>query len=117
MVRNHRDSQENERWRINREHASLWRSWDGEVVVYDDLSGDTMKLDVIVAEAFNYFLDAPATQVQLVEYFASVLDLDADLRLQHLAGIAIGRLADTGLIEPDHGSKPLPADKSGLVDT
>ncbi len=117
MAYNHLDPQENERWKINREHASSWRKWDGEMVVYDELSGNTMKLDVIMAEAFTHFLDAPATQGQLVEHLASVFDLEADLRLQHLAGIAIGRLADTGLIEPVHGSRPQPHDESGLVDT
>jgi len=106
MVRNPRDPKEHECWEISRAHASSWRSWDGEVVVYDDLSGDTMKLDVIMAEAFSYFLKAPATQAELVEYLASVFDLEKDLRLRHLADIAIERFVATGLIEPLRGSRP-----------
>src|SRR3546814_9452376 len=27
-------------WRVNGARVSAWRAWDGEVVVYDDLSGD-----------------------------------------------------------------------------
>lgn len=100
------DTQDDEIWRVNREHASSWRSWDGEVVVYDDLSGDTMKLDVVMAEAFRCILGTPATQTQLVEHLASVFDLEADLRLQRLAEIAIERFVDTGLIEPVRGSRP-----------
>ncbi len=106
MVRNPRDPHEHHCWRINRAHASSWRSWDGEVVVYDDLSGDTMKLDAIMAEAFTCFLKAPATELELVEHLASVFDLETDMRLQHLADIAIERFVAAGLIEPLSASRP-----------
>ena len=37
-----RDTQHNveETWQIDRNHLAAWRSWNGEVVVYDDFSGD-----------------------------------------------------------------------------
>jgi PqqD family protein of HPr-rel-A system len=99
MTRIPADPTEQTIWRISQQRAGIWRSWDGEVVVYDDLSGDTMKLDVIMAEAFRFMSRAPATWAQLTDHLASAFELAADPRLQHLATVTLRKFERTGLIE------------------
>lgn len=96
------DSQDNPEtvWKVDQRHVSLWRSWNGEVVVYDDLSGDTLKLDVVMAEVFRFLLETPASQSQLADHLASVLEMAPDARLQLLTNAALRRYRHAGLIEP-----------------
>src|SRR3546814_7272523 len=49
-------------WRVNGARVSAWRAWDGEVVVYDDLSGDNLKLDAVMSEIFRRLQQGAATQ-------------------------------------------------------
>jgi hypothetical protein len=78
------------------------------MVVYDDLSGDTLKFDVIMAEVFTRLLRAAATPAELVAHLAEVLDLEADPRLQRLTEIALERFVRSELVEPLPGSSPTP---------
>ncbi len=59
------------RWRVASPAALSWRSWAGEIVVYDDGSGDTHYLEPLAAEVFERLLDAPA---DLDELAAAVVD-------------------------------------------
>ena len=86
-------------WRINSAHALSWRSWDGEMVIYDDLSGDTLKLEVLMAEAFRYLQRAPATRGELTAYLAESFELEDDSRLALWATRMIERFEKAGLIE------------------
>lgn len=80
--------------------------WDGEIVIYDDFSGDTMKLDVVMAEIFKRLTQAAATQAEIVAYLASELDLEVDPRLERLTEITLGRFAASGLIVAAEGRGP-----------
>lgn len=93
------DPQLQKPWQIRAHEGSAWRSWAGEIVFYDDFTGDTLKLDVVMAEIFRRLLQAPATQAQLTDHLATTLDLEADMRLEGLAAIALERLNQAGLIE------------------
>src|SRR3546814_5380638 len=62
-------------WRVNGARVSAWRAWDGEVVVYDDLSGDTLKLDAVMSEIFRRLQQGAATQNALGEHLAATLEL------------------------------------------
>lgn len=86
-------------WRVNPRRAGNWRSWDGEIVIYDDISGDTLKLDVILAEAFRFLLQAPATRAQLTDHLASVFDLESGQQLRSLATLALRKFTRSGVIE------------------
>ena len=90
--------QSQDRWRVNRARLTDWRLWDGEAVIYDDLSGDTVKLDVIMTELFRRLLESDATSGDLMRHLAEVLDLEQDLKLWRLTEIALARFADSGLI-------------------
>lgn len=93
------DPQHQETWQVCSQRGSAWRSWAGEIVFYDDFTGDTLKLDVIMAEVFRRLLQAPANQAQLTDHLATTLDLEADMRLEALTAIALDRLDRAGLIE------------------
>jgi PqqD family protein of HPr-rel-A system len=86
-------------WRVNSSRVSSWRAWDGEVVVYDDLSGDTLKLDSVMSEIFRRLQNGSASEEALVDHLAAVLQLPAtDMRLARLIEIALERLDHCGLI-------------------
>jgi hypothetical protein len=99
-------------WRVNRGRATSWRAWDGEMVVYDDLSGDTLKLDVIAAAAFKTLLAGPAATTAIVEHLAVLLELEPDPRLRRVAEIALGRIAAAGLAE----ARPVTPEAAGRPD-
>ena len=87
-------------WKAVASGAQHWRSWDGEVVIYDDLSGDTLKLEPVMAEAFMRLLHGQASVSELCDHIADAFDLEADQKLHHWTAKAIDRLRRSGLIEP-----------------
>jgi len=89
-----------ERWKAVSSGSQYWRSWDGEIVVYDDLSGDTLKLEPVMAEAFRQLLRGQASISELRDHIAAAFDLEADKTLQHWIAKAIDKLHRSGLIEP-----------------
>lgn len=90
----------NQKWHLNDRRVTSWRVWDGEMVVYDDLSGDTLKLDVVMVEVFKRLQQGDATLSELTEHLAHFLDLDNNRRLEHVAETAVNRLVGSGLAEP-----------------
>ncbi len=96
---------------MNTPHVGAWRMWDGEAVVYDDLSGDTLKLDVIMSEIFSRLQQSAASQDELVQHLSKTLDLDIDLRLQRLAEIALERFEDSGLMVRTEAPEPQTAER------
>jgi hypothetical protein len=66
------------RWRLA--DGLLWRSWDGEVVVYDDRSGDTHRLAPRTAIVF-LALQSPAAAEDSDSLDAEILDGLASLGL------------------------------------
>ena len=94
-------------WRLNASHATAWRAWEGEIVVYDDVSGDTLKLDVITAEIFKLLAQGPATEDAIVSHLAQSLELDPEPKLYRLSEIALERLELANLAEAqNHQSAP-----------
>ena len=89
-------------WRIETERVSAWREWDGEIVVYDDLSGDTLKLDAMMSLIFRQLLRAKSTAPQLASQMAAALELDDDPKLMQLTELALRRLAGCGLAVREH---------------
>ena len=87
-------------WQICHRHAGVWRCWEGEVVVYDDLSGDTMKLDIIVSELFRLMLQGPVTESQIAHHLASRWQLKADPQIDKVVALALHRLREAELIRP-----------------
>ena len=88
-----------ESWKAVASGSRYWRAWDGEIVVYDDLSGDTLKLDPVMAEAFSCLLRGHASVEELRNHIADTFDLEADQKLQYWMDKAIAGLQRSGLIE------------------
>ena len=77
------------------------RSWDGDVVVYNPLSGDTHLLDVLTGDLLRVIAAGPATIAALREAAATLLDVPDDDSLGRHVGEALAALDESGLIEPD----------------
>src|SRR3546814_14817227 len=88
-------------WRVNRLRVSRWRMWGGEAVIYDDLSGDTLKLDAIMSEIFRRLQPAAAPRDQPLRHLAQAPDFErADFRLPLLTAVAPRRPTPLGLVGP-----------------
>jgi PqqD family protein of HPr-rel-A system len=76
-----------------------WFSWDGETVVYDDLSGETHRLDALATHVFAMAASSDRTMGALVSDVLT--DLDVDARNEHVVAVraAIAQLRGLGLIE------------------
>jgi len=75
------------------------RTWDGEVVVYNPLSGDTHLLDVLTGDLLRVIIAGPATVAALREAAATLLEVPDDDRLGQHVGEALAALDEAGLIE------------------
>jgi PqqD family protein of HPr-rel-A system len=63
-------------WRLTRGQRLLHQCWDGECVLYNDLSGDTHLLDEFALALLEQLQAAPQSTAQLVAAFH--IDPDAD---------------------------------------
>jgi len=95
-------------WRIDPSRTTAWRMWDGEVVVYDDVSGDTLKLDSIMTVIFLRLLETPSRSPDLVSHLARELDVDDDPKLRQLTELGLSRLAGCGLVIAAPEPVPVP---------
>ena len=85
-------------WKVASPTALSWRSWAGEIVVYDDGSGDTHYLEPLAAEVFERLLEAPADLDELGDRVARSLAVDRDDRLGEAIDAAVDKLRVCGLI-------------------
>ncbi len=70
-------------------------------MVYDDLSGDTLKLDPVMAEAFRQLLLGQPSLSELCDHIAATFDLEPDYKLRRWLEIAMDKFRRSGLIEPE----------------
>lgn len=87
-------------WRLSVASPLPLRVWDGEVVVYNPLSGDTHLLDVLTGELLRVIMTGPAAVASLRRSAAQFLDVADDDRLGQHVGQALAALDELGLIEP-----------------
>jgi PqqD family protein of HPr-rel-A system len=88
-------------WKIPPRNELYWNSWDDEVIVYNNWSGDTHLLNSIAIEILNYFQqNGVCSSIAVTEYVSQFVNLDedtGDLRL--LIDEHISQLDKLGLIE------------------
>ena len=87
-------------WRVCGNRKLLWRDWDGDMVIYHPLSGDTQLLDVAVAEVLKEIDEGRATRGDARARLASFLEVDNDSELDKAVSQILGKLDDLGIIEP-----------------
>lgn len=76
-----------------------WRAWRGEVVVYNDVTGNTHHLGPLASEIFETLLARPATRVELVERIGQELKLEITTELHNAVTAAVEQFRDFGLVE------------------
>jgi PqqD family protein of HPr-rel-A system len=90
---------EDRRWGLPEDVGLLWRSWDEEVIVFNQASGQTHLLDALSAAALRELEQHPRTLTELAGHLAEQYGLGpVDLR-ERLIGIC-RRFDELGLAEP-----------------
>ena len=85
-------------WRVTPGQALACREWDGEAVLYNDLSGNTHLLDGAALDVLHALRDQPADAATLVARLADHVDAGDD-DLVSLIDDMLAALAGLDLIE------------------
>lgn len=86
-------------WRVTPGQALACREWDGEAVLYNDLSGNTHLLDGAALDLLHALRDQPADAATLAARLADHVDAGND-DLVSLIDDMLAALAGLDLIEP-----------------
>ena len=86
-------------WRVTPGQALACREWDGEAVLYNDLSGNTHLLDGAALDLLHALRDQPADAATLAARLADHVDAGDD-DLVSLIDDMLATLAGLDLIEP-----------------
>jgi len=86
-------------WRLTPGQALACREWDGEAVLYNDLSGSTHLLDGAALDLLHALRDQPADAASLAARLADRFDAGDD-DLVSLIDDMLATLAGLDLIEP-----------------
>lgn len=78
----------------------LWKSLDGEFIVFNRTSGNTHLLNPVAAQALKALEQGPANAAQLSQRIASQVDLKSDGELAQHVEALLANLDQLGLIEP-----------------
>jgi PqqD family protein of HPr-rel-A system len=85
-------------YRLAVENGLVWRSWDGEIVVLNEASGDTHRLDLFASAAFEILVETPADAPTLTRRLAEELGMPIDVRLETALNGALSKFADLNLL-------------------
>jgi len=86
-------------WRLTPGQALACREWDGEAVLYNDLSGSTHLLDGAALDLLHALRDQPADAASLAARLADRFDAGDD-DLVSLIDDMLATLVGLDLIEP-----------------
>ncbi len=81
------------------EAALKWRSWNDEFVVYNDLTGDTHRLDAVAARVLQELSRHPATLDEVVSRLSADLGVEPDDELRTWAATALNLFRRLDLVE------------------
>jgi PqqD family protein of HPr-rel-A system len=85
-------------YRLATENGLVWRSWDGEIVVLNEASGDTHRLDLVASAAFEVLLDAPADAQTLTRRVIEELGAVDEQRIASSIETVLGKFDELGLL-------------------
>jgi PqqD family protein of HPr-rel-A system len=85
-------------YRLAVENGLVWRAWDGEIVLLNEASGDTHRLDLFASGAFEALLEAPADAPTLARRLAEELGVPNDARIETAVNGALTKFADLNLL-------------------
>jgi PqqD family protein of HPr-rel-A system len=86
-------------WAIQAPDALAWREWDGEIVVYNGLTGSTHHLGAFGSAVLSVLIRhaAPITMSALVKTMADALEVPADTPVEGGIERALAELAELRL--------------------
>lgn len=85
-------------YRLATENGLVWRSWDGEIVVLNEASGDTHRLDLVASAAFEVLLEAPVDRQTLTRRVAEDLGAVDEQRIASAIGTVLAKFSELGLL-------------------
>ena len=88
-----------DRWRLTAAGPLPLRDWDGDVVVYNRLSGDTHIVDIVTGEVLRGIEAGASHDSALARRVAAFLDVPDDDDLRMRVRRILLALDDLGLIE------------------
>jgi PqqD family protein of HPr-rel-A system len=86
-------------WHVVPGQSLAFREWDGEAVLYNDLSGNTHLLDGAAVDVLLALRPAPATAATLAAALADRFECEAD-ELPAVIDELLAGLAGLDLVEP-----------------
>jgi PqqD family protein of HPr-rel-A system len=86
-------------WRVVPGQLLAFREWDGEVVLFNDLSGNTHLLEGAALDVLHALQAQPADTAALAQRLAPHFDLDDDADLPAVLSDLIASLARLDLVE------------------
>jgi PqqD family protein of HPr-rel-A system len=97
-------------WKASPGSLRHWRQWEGSVVLFDEISGDTHALDPLAAELLVHLQDHRRTASDLTLHIAAALGVSANEAFRAGIAVALDRLANSRLIErePPQGRPTTP---------
>ncbi|MET0164151.1 MAG: HPr-rel-A system PqqD family peptide chaperone [Vicinamibacterales bacterium] len=90
-------------WRLAASGPLPSRAWDGDVVVYNRLSGDTHIVDIVTGEVLLGIAAGNSRGDTLCRHIAAFLDIPDEESLRDRVGQILRTLDELGLIEPVNG--------------
>jgi hypothetical protein len=87
-------------WTVEAPQAWAWRSWDGEVMAYDDRTGDVHHFDVASAAVFETVLTEPRSLRDLVASTADRLRVVIDSELEGMVREILRVLGEKRVVAP-----------------
>ena len=86
-------------YRLATENGLFWRSWNGEIVVLNEASGDTHRLDLIAAATFEALLESPADLPGLARRVAADLGASDEARIAVALETVLATFLQLSLVE------------------
>lgn len=78
----------------------LWRAWDGELALYNDITGHTHAFNALGLEVFEALRTRPADCADVSRRIAQGMDLSCDAELSAQVELMIRQFQSLLLIEP-----------------
>jgi len=88
-------------WRIVRDPAPLWRAWDGEIVIYNVVTGSIHRFEPLAAEVFDLLNEMPSDLDALCERVTASLGLEKSAQLNDTLRAVLRQFQGFGIVEPE----------------
>ncbi|MGE0451422.1 MAG: HPr-rel-A system PqqD family peptide chaperone [Vicinamibacterales bacterium] len=87
-------------YRIGGASSLLWKTWDGEAIVFNPASGDTHRLDLVASAGLRCLESQALSAAGLRDALSRRLEVPADDNLLEYADRLLNDFTELGLIEP-----------------